>query len=943
MYRVIEADEHKRRHDYNSKSEDDNSETKGILRWMLSCGYPLNRPTITLLNDRPMTPLQIACSYGVADLANMFVDAGADPNSTVGFCWQIEPPLCLLLSYMEQENVQSSPQILLVKRLLEIGAEVNPTPKGRFFGKEWFPLVLATNMGNIPLMELLICNGANLRDPVKQTGFSISPANGISALGAAAEYQGSGKFDANAATLVSYLLRKWNQLFPDLPAQDFIIAEHIMRAARSGNVDVLQLSYNVLGRLDLTDENGISALHHAASYGRLEACDFLLHHGVSVDTDDTDVPSPLHVACMSGRVDVAKFLYQHGAQLERIWEASPYPGRSLPPSWGCRESGLGPKRKLSPFGATITATSIKISPEEERCALFLLEQGVAFTPGDLYQAVDCYKFDLALALLKAGDNPNQGMNEKPILELAIERFHEIRESGIGGNLERLVNALLQRGVQPGKREIFLAIKIRSWYLVTRLIESGASWDTLSATGESALEAVILTGQSDMITKAFDIDQSFYEAGALCAAVAFAVEYDDYTWAARLLKNRPVERAANKLEGTALAMAISSQNLLLVDLLLEHLAIPEAAIFPNDIWKLARYGNFDINPLFRNISRPFWRDNGTWVEGSPMVAAAARGNAQLLQDLLTRGLQPDYLTLTTAALRNSQAIVDIVTRYLARSSRSNAALLVRIPLYWAIHHKNLALFRALVDFGERVDNICPCYFDDGHDYVHDMYNIVAPRSCLQTAVEYNFSEVIDTLLELGAEVNEPPAPLGGATSLQLAAITGNLATAKKLIDLGADINAPGARYAGRTALEGAAEHGRIDMVQLLLSEGADTVGPGRAQYVRAVARAISEGHATVARILREHGGWGEEDQELMEVEDLLDPGSISGSDDGEDRCSLSEEERREERGTVQMEPGIVEAPPMRSRDLEMTKVSSIDDIEDWEDLVNWDWVGDISIS
>ena len=128
IWRATRDEQYQGHHYYTSNFKDDNSETKRILRWMLSCGYPPNSPVIMPLSDGLMTPLQTACCYGVVDLANMLIDAGADPNSTVGFCRQTSPPLCLLLSYMARKEVQDPLKLLLVERLLEIGAEVNPTP-----------------------------------------------------------------------------------------------------------------------------------------------------------------------------------------------------------------------------------------------------------------------------------------------------------------------------------------------------------------------------------------------------------------------------------------------------------------------------------------------------------------------------------------------------------------------------------------------------------------------------------------------------------------------------------------------------------------------------------------------------------------------------------------------------------------------------------------------
>ncbi|KAI2926050.1 hypothetical protein CBS147320_5677 [Aspergillus niger] len=125
-----------------------------------------------------------------------------------------------------------------------------------------------------------------------------------------------------------------------------------------------------------------------------------------------------------------------------------------------------------------------------------------------------------------------------------------------------------------------------------------------------------------------------------------------------------------------------------------------------------------------------------------------------------------------------------------------------------------------------------------------------RTALQHAVNNGNMDLINFLLDHGADVNSAPSEDGGATALQIAAIQGYLGIARKLLDLDADVNAAPARRNGRTALEGAAEHGRIDMLRLLLDEGASLVGnDGERQYRRAVELAEKNGHIAAAKLLK----------------------------------------------------------------------------------------------
>lgn len=81
------------------------------------------------------------------------------------------------------------------------------------------------------------------------------------------------------------------------------------------------------------------------------------------------------------------------------------------------------------------------------------------------------------------------------------------------------------------------------------------------------------------------------------------------------------------------------------------------------------------------------------------------------------------------------------------------------------------------------------------------------------------EMVEFLVTQGALVNAPPAKDGGATALQLAAISGSVQIVQFLLYKGVEIHAAPALKHGRTALEGAAEHGRVSVLDILLERGA----------------------------------------------------------------------------------------------------------------------------
>jgi ankyrin repeat protein len=128
---------------------------------------------------------------------------------------------------------------------------------------------------------------------------------------------------------------------------------------------------------------------------------------------------------------------------------------------------------------------------------------------------------------------------------------------------------------------------------------------------------------------------------------------------------------------------------------------------------------------------------------------------------------------------------------------------------------------------------------------------ALRTPLQLAVEKGHTEVIEYLLENGADVNAAPCIRGGATAIQLAAIKGNVGLAERLIlDYGADFNAPACKFQGRTAFEGAAEHGRLDMLLMLYHKGVDLLSDGGTQVQRAMKFAEKNGQVAAKALVEQ---------------------------------------------------------------------------------------------
>jgi len=215
--------------------------------------------------------------------------------------------------------------------------------------------------------------------------------------------------------------------------------------------------------------------------------------------------------------------------------------------------------------------------------------------------------------------------------------------------------------------------------------------------------------------------------------------------------------------------------------------------------------------------------------TPLHFAVMHGHVQVVELLTRRGAavdSVDYYFGQTPLIRAAIAgRADIVRILLSHGCRIDTRDVTgKAALHWALENKNEELARLLIAHGAEVDTKNKLMF----------------QTPLEIAVNRGLTEVVELLLDKGAEINALPV-------LEHAAFIGDTRLVRLLIAHGAEVNTK-SKLNGDTPLHIAARAGHAEVVELLLNNGAE-INAQNNEGETALQKAEQKGNAKVVELIR----------------------------------------------------------------------------------------------
>ncbi|KAL4712545.1 hypothetical protein ACJJTC_007561 [Scirpophaga incertulas] len=643
-----------------------------------------------------------------------------------------------------------------------------------------------------------------------------------------------------------------------------------LRAARAGHIEKIISLLEQGVDINVSNANGLNAIHLASKDGHVEVVRELLDRGAAIDAATKKGNTALHIASLAGQETVVKLLVQNGAQVN-IQSQNGF----TPLYMAAQENHDGVVKFLLSNGANqslatedgFTPLAVAMQQGHERVVAVLLE---ADTRGRVRLPalhIAAKKDDVKAANLLLENEHNPDVTSK-------SGFTPLHIAAHYGN-ESVARLLLAKGADvncAAKHNIcplHVAAKWGKDNMVALLCDNGANVEARTRDGLTPLHCAARSGHERVVEALLDRGAPITSKSKNGLAPLHMAAQGDHAEAARVLLSRraPVDDVTVDYL-TALHVAAHCGHAKVAKLLLDRNADANARAL-NGFTPLhiaCKKNRIKVVELLLKYGASIQATTESGL--TPLHVAAFMGCMNIVIYLLQHEANPDVPTvrgetpLHLAARANQTDIIRILLRNGAAVEAK--ARERQTPLHIASRLGNVDIAVLLLQHGADVRAVTADHYNalhiaakqHNHDVAAALIEHNAPLTAttkkgftaLHLAAKYGNLKVANLLLAHGASPDQ--AGKNGMTPLHVAAQYDQQAVATTLLEKGADAKAIAKN--GHTPLHIAARKNQMETAATLLEYGALTNAESKAGFTP-LHLASQQGHAEMCSLLLEHGG------------------------------------------------------------------------------------------